>query len=118
MRCLPYAFLSFFCLFISCRHKANIPVSPQISFSQQIQSILVSNCASAGCHDGSKNNHLSPLLTYTDVRALSVPGNAHGSSLYKRITQLSGGVMPPDQPLTEDQIKLIYVWIMQGANNN
>jgi len=48
-------------------------------------------------------------------------GDAHGSNLYQTISN-HGFVdaMPPDPlpPLSTDQIKLVYIWIEQGAKNN
>lgn len=98
----------------SCTHEPVIPSSPEISFSQQVKPIFVSNCGR--CHDG---RELS-LTSYSGIRAHVSPGDAKNSELFKAITTLwgPGGAMPPDGPLSDQQINLIYVWIMQGAKNN
>ena len=108
-------------LFFSCRHKGDIPATPQISFSQQVQPILVSNCCYSGCHTGgggAGGRHLRPYETYDEVIAITSPGDADGSTIYQRITGRSGNSMPPNTFLTESQIITIYTWIMQGALNN
>ena len=97
----------------SCKHKAVVPIEPAISFSKQVQSIVVNNCAQKGCHDGTSHKH--PLKNYYETLDYVIPGNASSSSLYTTVVRRS---MPPRHPLTDDQAKLIYIWIMQGAQNN
>jgi len=99
---------------LACRHDPVIPATPAISFSEQVQPIFVSNCATAGCHDGRAK---FALENYTDIHSRVKAGDAHGSEVYKAITKLSGG-MPPDGPLSDEQLTLIYTWIMQGAKDN
>ncbi len=100
----------------SCRHKAVIPETQVISYNDQIAPIITSNCASSsGCHDAQSHRALS---SHDKVMSYVSAGNAHSSELYKAITSLGADQMPVDKPLNEDQIKLIYVWIMQGAQNN
>ena len=99
---------------LACRHDPVIPATPAISFSEQVQPIFVSNCATAGCHDGRAKFALG---TYAEIMSRVKAGDAHGSEVYKAITKLSGG-MPPDGPLSDEQLTLIYTWIMQGAKDN
>jgi hypothetical protein len=101
-------------LWSSCTHDPVIPDTPAISFSEQVLPIFVSNCATAGCHDGSEFR----LSTYDEIRSNVKPGDARGSKVYGAITRLNGEVMPPSGPLSDQQITLIYTWIMQGAQNN
>ena len=109
--------LIFSLIVLSCRHKGDIPTQPQVSFSQQVQPIIVSNCSYSGCHSAN-DRHPRPLVSYSDVMDITVPGDAHGSEIYQRITELSSNKMPPDHNMTESQIIIIYTWIMQGAQNN
>jgi len=99
---------------LACRHDPVIPATPAISFSEQVQPIFVSNCATEGCHDGRAK---FALETYSDIHSRVKAGDAHGSEVYKAITKLYGG-MPPDGPLSDEQLNLIYAWIMQGAKDN
>jgi len=101
---------------MSCRHEAIIPSSPAISYKNEVEPIIKGSCALSGCH-GTNFEHIS-LTNYDEIRSQVTPGDAPHSKLYKAITKLGPGQMPPDQPLSEAQLKLIYVWIMQGAKNN
>lgn len=99
----------------SCHHKPVIPDTPSISFKKQIQPLFANNCALSGCHDGFE---AKPLYYYNDIMLHIDPGNAHNSSIYQRITSLGPDAMPLTGSLSEEQIKLIYAWIMQGAKDN
>lgn len=105
----------------SCTHDPVIPQDPAISFNEQVLPIIVSNCASEGCHDGkaSGEEDLDPLQNYDQIKGIVKPGDARGSRLYRNITAIGGeDAMPPGRSLSEEQIRLIYIWIMQGAKNN
>jgi hypothetical protein len=105
----------------ACQHDPIIPPEPAISFSQQIAPMIISNCATTGCHDGitGGEEELPALTNYDQIRRHVKPGNARDSKLYKYVTATGGeDAMPPDRPLTEEQIQLIFLWISQGAKNN
>ncbi len=106
----------------SCRHQAIIPDLPEVSFKKEIHPIIKSNCASSGCHD-SLNGERLILETYVEVMNIVKSGDARNSELYQVIAGKGlSTVMPPvssaQGPLTDAQIKEIYLWIMQGAKNN
>ncbi|MCU0384102.1 MAG: hypothetical protein MUF68_08545 [Cyclobacteriaceae bacterium] len=110
--------LSITCVWLltqACTHDIVVPDSPQISFSEQILPIIASNCGRSGCHDGGEE---FSLRTFEEIRGNVTPGDARKSKLYKAITRLNVEPMPPDGPLTDQQINLIYAWVMQGAKNN
>ena len=94
----------------------------QISYLGQIQPILNSNCT--GCHMGGGAATLD-LTNYNGVMAggvsgLSViSGDHQNSELYNRITLPEGaaGSMPPNDPLSPEEINLIAEWINEGASN-
>ena len=116
-----FVFIAAGFLVVACQHDPIIPPEPQISFSEQIAPILISNCATTGCHDGSPSGEedLPPLRNYDEIRKHVKAGNARDSKIYKYITATNGeDAMPPDRPLTEQQIQLIFLWISQGAKNN
>jgi hypothetical protein len=106
----------FLMLVNACTHDAVIPDTPAISFASDISPLITSNCASSGCHDGT--SHEFSLIGYDAIKRKVKAGNANGSSLYTRIAANGSGAMPPNNPLTDDQVRLVYVWIMQGAKNN
>lgn len=112
--------LLFIMIFIvACRHDAIIPESPPVSFKNDVQSIIISNCTKSGCH-GNTNNEEFTLLTYNDVmnNGEIIPGNAKESKLYKSITGKGEKMMPPDYSLSSNQLQIIFFWITQGAKNN
>jgi cytochrome c551/c552 len=115
---ISFLFILVTTLQTACRHKPVIPDSPAIKFSQDIQPIFSSNCTMSGCHEANSRKSLS---SYSDVMNYVTAGNTNKSQLYQSVTSL-GGIgskpMPPNQPLSEDQLKLIYAWIMQGAKDN
>jgi len=99
-----------------CRHDAVIPASPIFTFNNDVATITLNNCATAGCHDGSSRRR--PLITYSDVMHYVSPGKPYNSKLFTTIIKLSGNKMPPKGPLSDPQIRTIYVWILQGAKEN
>ncbi len=105
----------------SCKHEMTIPDTPAISYKNDIQPIIVSNCTQSGCH-GTVNTSDFKLLTYNDVikEGDIIAYNADNSKLFQSITGKGEEFMPqsPNSPLTDNQIKLIYWWIMQGAKDN
>ena len=97
-------------------------VFSQISYTNQIQPIFNSNCT--GCHMGGGAATLN-LTDYNGMMAGGVSGLAvisgdhYNSELYNRITLPEGaaGSMPPNDPLSQEEINLIADWINEGANN-
>jgi hypothetical protein len=108
----------------SCRHDAEFPpvvanVGDSIFFDSQVLPIFVSNCAMSGCHIG--NGEAFALESYEQIKKKVEPGNPGKSELYQVITTNSpfGNVMPPDPKprLTNEQVTIIQLWILEGAKN-
>lgn len=78
-----------------------------ISWSGEIQSIITTNCAVSGCHNGSQSPNLSNLAGV----------QANKESVKSRT---GNGTMPPPgrTDLTLEQIKKIACWVDDGAKNN
>jgi hypothetical protein len=109
-----------------------------VSFSQRVQPILTDRCAFGGCHASTSpaaDQSLAEGLAYVNVVNVPSqelpsmdrvePGDPDQSYLVHKIqgTHLdmggSGLRMPRGQePLSDDQIRLIRAWIQQGARNN
>jgi hypothetical protein len=100
-----------------------------VCFSRDILPIFNSNCAVPGCHGGTNPHDGVKLDSYTNImRKGIVPGNPQSSKIYNMITGTGGGKdgvdeedgkmpPPPRNPLTSEQIALIYKWIAEGALN-
>ena len=94
----------------------------QISYLGQIQPIFNTNCT--GCHMGGGAATLD-LTNYNGVMTggvsglVVISGDHQNSELYNRITLPEGaaGSMPPNDPLSPEEINLIAEWINEGAND-
>ena len=107
---------------LSCKHEVVTPTSPVVSFATDVNPIIIGNCTQARCH-GDVDPAEFPLLTYDDViqHGHVKPGNADNSRLFNSIAKLNGENVMPQEPykrLSDKQIQIIYLWIMQGAQNN
>lgn len=102
-----------------CKHDTNLDALPEIKFSE-IQGIISGSCGSSNCHgDNAQEFSLigyDNVINNGDVKA----GKADDSKLYEVITASGNNIMPPSprSPLSDDNIKKIYIWIEQGAKNN
>jgi hypothetical protein len=106
-----------FALFYSCSHEADLSGFPEICFEGEVLPIFLNSCATTECHDGQGESDLI-LSSYQDIMNGIVPGDPGASDIYQAITSSSGfDLMPPDQPLTQDNRTLIRLWIEQGARN-
>jgi len=94
----------------------------QVSYTNQIQPIFNTNCTN--CHVGGGAATLD-LTSYDGVMSGGVSGlsiisgDNENSELYIRIILPEGtaGSMPPNDPLSQEEIDLIGDWINEGANN-
>jgi hypothetical protein len=82
-----------------------------VSYEEDIQTIIINNCALPGCHNGS-----SSLPNWTDYETLA----EHGAEVQRRITlPLSDpDKMPKTGEISPDEREKLYCWIEQGALNN
>ncbi len=90
-------------------------------FEQAVLPLLVSYCATSGCHDAITHEEGVRLYDYGHIMQLVTPGNPNQSDLMTDgIWENGDDQMPPsDQPqLTQAQINTIVTWINQGAQNN
>ncbi len=89
----------------NCQASATVTIARNgPSFSATINPIISGNCATSGCHNGSR----SPNLTsYSAIKA-------NGSSIVSAINQN----MPPGGGLSQTQINQITCWVNDGAPNN
>ncbi len=97
---------------------AQLPAQ-QPDFVKQVQPIFVGECS--GCHRGAtapaglQLDTVAGLMQGSGSGKVIVPGNAKQSLLVQRISDTTGNQMPPNGPLSAEQIRLITEWVNQGA---
>lgn len=104
----------------SCKHETDeMDKLPTVSYSSQIEPIIMANCTKSGCHGNGSSEGEFSFTNYNDVMKAISAGNPNSSKLYTAITS-KWETMPasPNEPLTTEQRTLIYTWIKQGAKNN
>lgn len=100
------------------------PCDPDsVYFENSILPFIISSCAQPGCHNQATAEDNVILDSYENIIESGeiIAGNALNSELYETITDSDlDDRMPPDpeDPLTSEQIDMIYNWIQQGAQNN
>ena len=98
-----------------------VAAEAEVSFQNEIEPILRRHCAE--CHgpdeqeSGFRLDRLASMLSGGESgEPAIVPGDPMSSYLIKLIRQeVPGKEMPPEDPLAEDQIRLIEEWIAAGA---
>lgn len=95
-------------------------VNPLACFSRDILPVLVSRCATSGCHDAITHREGFVFSSYSTTMTAVSPGNPNESKLYEVIKFANGEEkMPPaGRPqLTFAEIDSIRAWISYGALN-
>jgi hypothetical protein len=96
------------------------PVNPLACFARDIQPVLLSKCATTGCHDALSHAGGYVYSSYTSTILTVSPGKPLNSKLYQVIKSSSGeDKMPPSgrPQLTAPEIDSIGKWIGYGALN-
>lgn len=92
-----------------------------VDFQRDVQPILAEHCAS--CHGGVKKKGGLSLATRSDAFADTksgapaiVEGDAEASELIVRlITEDEDDRMPPEEPLSDEEINVLKRWVSEGA---
>ena len=116
-----------------------VVVTPEVSFSVQLQPIFNQFCEGTTCHLNESLNggdlDLREGLSYDNLVGIPnvapffsmlrvEPGNINDSYLYRKLQPPTGenyfGLQMPERrdPLTDQQIELFRDWILQGAPRN
>jgi len=96
-------------------------ITTPVSFSKDIQPILLKSCALSGCHSGSIAPDLSAATAYDALKNgnfinTATPSN---STVYLWLTGKEAITMPDGAPNNPSNINaLMLAWITQGALNN
>jgi len=94
--------------------------NPLACYSRDIQPVLVSRCATTGCHDAITHEEGFVFSVYSTTLSAVTPGNPDESKLYQVIKFESGEEkMPPagNPQLTTAEIDSIQAWISYGAQD-
>jgi hypothetical protein len=91
-------------------------------FWNDVLPLVVSSCATTGCHDQTTHREGVMLVDYASIiRTGGIkPGDPDDSEFFEVLTEKGEDRMPPRpyEPLSSSQIQLIREWILQGAQEN
>ncbi|HEY8782152.1 MAG TPA: hypothetical protein VIM16_11080 [Mucilaginibacter sp.] len=100
----------------------NTPViKTTVSFSKDIQPILIKSCALSGCHSGTVAPNLSAATAYNALENgnLINTSTPKSSEVYLWLTGKKAVAMPAGSANNPSNINaLMLAWITQGAKNN
>lgn len=102
----------------ACKHDPVTAPGPEVSFSRDVQPIIIGNCTASSCHSAQGGEEAEPLTNYDEIMRHGGirAGNPEDSDLFEEIDR---GSMPQAAPrLSTRNIELIRYWIIQGAKNN
>jgi uncharacterized membrane protein len=85
----------------------------EICFTEEVLPIFQNSCATSGCHDTNGESGYS-YTDYNSIMKSITPGDADNSKAYKAITS-TYEIMPPGNPLSQNNRTIIRLWIEQGA---
>ncbi len=93
-----------------------------VYFQNTILPLVVSSCATTGCHDAASHKDGVILTDYASIinTGKIKPGDPNDSEFLETLTDKGDDLMPPPpmSALNDTQIEQIRAWILQGANNN
>lgn len=116
----------------SCKHEPQLeplvplvddngeePCDPNVVyFQQQVLPILLSNCAVPGCHNLPTDENDD--IQITSYETLMGSGIVQDGDFWEVITDNDPDKRmppPPQNPLSPEQLAIIYQWLQQGAQN-
>lgn len=117
-------------LLISCLYMSGCVTTPPISYQNDVRPIFVNKCID--CHtppygEGYRRTGLD-MVSYESLMEGSIygpvviPGNSKASPLNMqiegRVGNLSQQLKNRQMAITEHEIKILHLWIEQGALNN
>ncbi|AXE18263.1 hypothetical protein DR864_11165 [Runella rosea] len=101
---------------LTCTIVPNTTASDQVCFNTQILPLIVSNCATSGCHDAKSREDGYELTSYKTITSKGINiSKPLSSKLYQVMIDTGKDRMPPSTPLSKAQTALFLKWIQQGA---
>lgn len=93
-----------------------------VYFQNTILPLVVSSCATTGCHDQASHKDGVILIDYASIIKTGEikSGDPEDSEFFETLTDDGDDLMPPPpyNPLNSEQIQEIRTWIAQGAKDN
>ena len=93
-----------------------------VYFQNTILPLVVSSCATTGCHDQASHKDGVILTDYASIIKTGEikAGDPNDSEFFETLTDDGDDLMPPPpyDPLNSEQIQVIETWIEQGAKDN
>jgi len=114
-------------LFLVC---AGCHTHPQVSFRKDVYPILEENCVDCHTPPGGKGyrktglnmENYESIMTGTIYGPVIVPGNSKKSILNMLVEGRADASMRmphnANAPLTEDELRILHLWVKQGARDN
>lgn len=122
--------VGFITTLLSCCYLWGCATTPQVSYQRDVRPILVDKCIA--CHtppygEGYRKTGLvlesyEALLEGSIYGPVIVPGNSKKSPLNMLVEGRAGNLAREFEnrhnPITEDEINILHLWVEQGARNN
>jgi hypothetical protein len=93
-----------------------------VYFSNDVLPLVVSSCATTGCHSKDSHREGVILTDYSSILRTGgiKPGDPNDSKFLETLTDNGEDRMPPSpsDPWNSEQIEMMRQWIAQGAQNN
>lgn len=86
------------------------------SYRKDVVPLLKDACAS--CHSGNKRKAGLDVTSYDSLMRFVKAGDPDGSKLHKSLLGKGAKLMPPKNPLADDQVALVKAWIAGGAKKD
>jgi hypothetical protein len=93
-----------------------------VYFQNTILPLVVSSCATSGCHDRASHKDGIILADYASILKTGEikPGDPGDSEFFETLRDDGDDLMPPPpyDALSNEEVQQIKLWIVQGAKNN
>lgn len=83
-----------------------------VTYSKTIGPMLVTNCATSGCHDAD-GNAPGDYNNYADIKK-----RVDNGELKNRVFIDKNAPMPPDKPMSASDLQKLTCWLDKGGPNN
>lgn len=91
---------------------------PDACYNDKVKQIIVTNCATAGCHNPKDREKGYDFTSYEGVMKAVKAKHSGQSELYTVLNSKGDERMPPKYSLSKDEKDIIKHWINNGALNN